>query len=482
MSSKKLLEQLLLMAASVLAMIAMWVSPLANLETGPGLRALYAVRGTRPAPQDIVIITMDSISARELGLRNRPNLWPRSLHAQLIDELRLRSAGVIGVDLLFDRARDSADDVRLAKSLSLAGNVVLVESVAREAIKSQQGELLASVDRLVEPLPQFERAALATAPFVLPKTPDGVFAFWSFVPNAGDQPSMPLVLSLSMMPKEYAELVRAWRAASAGSADRDENGNADSGTSGGPLIQSSSELTPEAALDSVPDLLRALRATFNVDELPSARVSMRALHVSPRARSLLQLLVAPEPHALNLYGPIGTIKTIRYRDALSLAADPVMGERMFKGKAVLIGYSEFNQPEQKDAYATPFTTSDGLDISGVELCATALANLLDGSTLHKPLAGPTWFLLIAFSALLTLPWWMKRTHYAVLLTLFMLFAYGAFACYSFSAHTLWLPVAIPLVLQPSIVAVLGLSLHVRRAYRKQHELRQTIRENRIEHK
>jgi adenylate cyclase len=49
----------------------------------------------------------------------------------------------------------------------------------------------------------------------------------------------------------------------------------------------------------------------------------------------------------------------------------------FKDKAIFIGLSERLRPEQKDGFYTTFSQPSGVDISGVEIAATAFANLLE---------------------------------------------------------------------------------------------------------
>ncbi|HRH74391.1 MAG TPA: CHASE2 domain-containing protein, partial [Zoogloea sp.] len=93
-----------LVTASLLAMTTLLLSPAGDLEHGAGLELLYALRGTRPPPPEVVIITLDSRSARALGQSERPERWPRSLHARLVNGLTDRGARVIGFDVLFERA------------------------------------------------------------------------------------------------------------------------------------------------------------------------------------------------------------------------------------------------------------------------------------------------------------------------------------------------------------------------------------------
>jgi adenylate cyclase len=296
-----------LVLASLLTMAAVLLSPARDMEHGIGLELLYALRGTRQPPQEVVIITLDSRSARALGQSERPERWPRHLHARLVNGLTDRGARVIGFDVLFERAREPDGDQALAAALHRAGNVVLMEGLSREAVTHPDGEIIAHVDHLTRPLPLLQDAAWASGPFIMPKTPEGVFEFWGFIPSIGDHPSLPMLMAQLM-------------------------------TAGTP-----------AAISPSPDI---------------------------------------RLHALNLYGPLGSIRTLSYVEALDRVADPVSGDAAFRGKAVLIGFSEFNQSRQGDIFRTPYSTPDGLDISGVELCATALSNLLDGSALLRPQGAP----------------------------------------------------------------------------------------------
>lgn len=49
-----------------------------TLEENFGLNLLFKLRGTRQAPQDVVVVTIDKLSAEKLNLPNDPDKWPRS--------------------------------------------------------------------------------------------------------------------------------------------------------------------------------------------------------------------------------------------------------------------------------------------------------------------------------------------------------------------------------------------------------------------
>jgi adenylate cyclase len=83
--------------------------------------ARFAVRGTQPAPADIVFVAID-----EASVHAHPWPVPRGLHAQAIDRLRTAGAKVIAYDVQFTEPSASpAQDALLVRAVRRAGNVVL---------------------------------------------------------------------------------------------------------------------------------------------------------------------------------------------------------------------------------------------------------------------------------------------------------------------------------------------------------------------
>jgi len=183
--------------------------------------------------------------------------------------------------------------------------------------------------------------------------------------------------------------------------------------------------------------------------------------------------VAPEglPPLLNLnmYGPLGSIRTIDYPRALELLADLQAAAELFAGKVVLVGWSESNQSMQIDAYRTPFSRADGVDVSGVELCATALANLLDGSSLRRPPEDRLLLLMICIGALLALPWVLAGTRTALLANLALVSCYAAIAVSAFAHWQVWLPLVAPLGIAPMSMFALGLAYRHGIQHRRQRQ-------------
>ena len=101
---------------------ALWVllaDPLSSVQ----LLAADAQATTGDGSQNVVIVALDEESFENYG---RLEDWPRTLHADVIDNLSAAGASVIIFDLLFaDRSADSEADSALATSIEAAGNVVL---------------------------------------------------------------------------------------------------------------------------------------------------------------------------------------------------------------------------------------------------------------------------------------------------------------------------------------------------------------------
>jgi adenylate cyclase len=49
-----------------------------NLEENAGLGLLFQLRGVRPAPSDVVVVSIDKESSEYLNLPDNPDKWPRS--------------------------------------------------------------------------------------------------------------------------------------------------------------------------------------------------------------------------------------------------------------------------------------------------------------------------------------------------------------------------------------------------------------------
>ena len=82
---------------------------------------------------------------------------------------------MIAFDIIFDETKSAEDDQLFSEAIRKANNVVLCEYIRREKIPlsdkggSHVGSL--NIEKLVTPIPPLSKAAVALAPFPLPKIP-----------------------------------------------------------------------------------------------------------------------------------------------------------------------------------------------------------------------------------------------------------------------------------------------------------------------
>jgi len=106
---------------------------------------------SEPPSPNIVIAGIDDDTLETYGLWAE---WPRSLHAQAIDNLSQAGAQVIGFDVIF--ADSSTDDEMLATAIAEAGNVVLA-AVGTQIVSQASPEI--TYDNFLLPVDPLEQAA-----------------------------------------------------------------------------------------------------------------------------------------------------------------------------------------------------------------------------------------------------------------------------------------------------------------------------------
>jgi CHASE2 domain-containing sensor protein len=91
---------------------------------------------------NVVLITMDNYSYRELGQERGPGKhWARKLHAQLLNKLADDQAKLVALDIIFKSASDTNfDDVALANAISRQGHVVLWQDLELSARKPESAD------------------------------------------------------------------------------------------------------------------------------------------------------------------------------------------------------------------------------------------------------------------------------------------------------------------------------------------------------
>jgi len=439
------------------------------------LNWLFHLRGAIQAPPEVVVVAIDEQSAQKLGLPSKPSEWPRDLHAQLVERLAQAGARVICFDLTFDTpSRTPQYDVEFAAAINRAANVVLTDSLRKETPRqtNDAGQPIVEIqiERVSAPIPMLEQAALAHAPFPLPKE-SRVNTFWTFKSTAGDSPTLPVIAFQIYAFDAYDDFLGLLRRVS-------------------PHLTIAPPISAKALVASsdAGGLITTLRNAFTSDPQLGERMSRELKNTNDRdltpkkkrlVQSLLSLYRSSEVAYLNFHGPPRSIATVPYYEALDLGdGDPkVHSVNSFEGKAVFVGFSAFSQPEQdriRDDYETVFSQRSGLNISGVEIAATAFANLVDDRPV-RPIPFPWQLGVVAlWGVALGAACRMLRPIGAGALVLLLASAYLFVALREFSVASLWLPLVIPLCLQAPAALFGGVLLNYRDARKERKLIKQAF--------
>lgn len=403
------------------------------LEQGIGLDWLFRLRGPRPAPPEVVVVNIDQASSQWFDLANEPRKWPRAYHARMVNKLVALGARIIAFDIIFDEPREAEGDRLFTEAVSEAGNVVLFQYLKRETLSNDAGPgATVEFERLIPPIASLARAAAALAPFPLPKVPAKVNQAWTFKPGAGDTATLPVAAFQLYLRAYWDDLCRLLRMTAAEISDTM------------PCTDALHPAYPDAAT-----LASELRELFQTHPWLEDRLRDHLARDFPEPLAstvsrLIAVYTGPNNLYLDLYGPPLSIRTIPYYQVIETTLHT---ELDLNGKAVFLGFSEQLQPEQKDGFYTVFSQADGLDVSGVEIAATAFANLLEGRSIQPP---PRWATLA-----MVLVWGL--TVGAVLRIvpgIGPVIAAGIFAAsglglahLAFGRNGTWLPIVVPLLFQ-----------------------------------
>lgn len=125
---------------------------------------LYAPNSSDPR---IVIVAIDDSAMARLG--RWP--WPRAVHAELIDSISRQGPLVVGYDVNFPEVSDWENDELLARSLRLAGNVVLPVELE---ITNLSDMVVYNSQKVLTPIPTIAVAAARLGHSNTPQDVDGV--------------------------------------------------------------------------------------------------------------------------------------------------------------------------------------------------------------------------------------------------------------------------------------------------------------------
>lgn len=441
-----------------------------SFEQSVGLKAMFKLRGPRPSPTSVAVIAIDDRSGGQLGLSSLPREWPRAVHGRLVERLTALGASAIVFDFDFQTPKRPEDDEAFAKAIKSSGRVVLAEKLVgkRQPILDAHGKPSGSIwlEQLVLPIPSLADAARGLGPFPLPKVQEAVHDFWVFKPSVGDAPTMPMVaFQIHAMPA-YAKLRNRLLE----------------------LDAAPDEGLPEVSMvGRAPDLRRLmaqLRSLFLKEETLGSRIADISEQSSGDSRAtpndvplsaLIHAYSGPDQRYLNFYGPPGTIETIPYATFLKegdQTPEPPLPN--LRNRVAFVGFSDLYDPGQPDRFFTVFTNEDGVDLSGVEIAATAFANLTDDSSLATldplPMAG----LLSAAGGLLGTLVYLLPAIAGVPLSLITAASYAGWAYQRFVEAHFWYPMATPLLVQLPLALFIGLISHYLRERHKKNEAKRAI--------
>ena len=423
--------------------ILLGLSPIgASLERNVGLNLLFNLRGETPAPNDVAIVAIDNRTGEQLGLPSLPREWPRSIHATLVDKLVERGAAVIVFDIHFHRSKSAQPDQQLVDAVAKANRVILVEQVngKRQPILDAEGKIVGAVwtEELLQPFPELARAARGLATFTLPKTEATVFGFWVFKESIGQAVTMPAI---------------ALHLASTLQSQVKTNGTqASSAKQTQPNLTAGEQVTQADLLSSTTKLLRSYYTDQN--NIDNAEPNPAIIPIPSALKHMYQ---GPAYRYLNFYGPPGTITTIPYHAVIN-GSDPNVSDQQLdvRGKVVFVGYSDLFDPGQPDRFYTVFSNEHGVDLSGVEIAATAFTNLYNEQSLTLPSGFVTPALLFLFGVIAGLIAYLLPAVYGVPIILAIAGGYVYFVYLAFTDELYWLPLTTPILIELPIAIFLGL--------------------------
>ena len=416
-----------------------------HFEEDYGLHWLFHSRGTVSSPDEVIIVAIDRASTIQLGLPISPNFWPwpREIHANLIDRLAAAGARIIVLDLIFHSTGTVPEhDHQLAQAIKKAGNVIIVERLETEQEvfsdkKTSPSQLTLIETRSAPLLPEISAAVMAHAPFPLPKEPP-VNAFWTFKQNMGDTPTIPVVVLQAYALEIYDDFIALLRLAQAPDINQ--------------LPQSRYQIN-----DDIETVMLFFRQLFinQPDIKQRLLTALKTSHLDQRKKRIIQSLISlysgAGAHYLNYYGPPRSIHTVPAHQILQFdetneASWKTLSSAV-KGKVVFAGLSPATLIEIdqiRDTYHTVFTDSEGLEISGGEIAATAFANLLENNPVRPfPYAGSLGLLFSLGLALgVILPLLSNRN--LIILSAVVTATYILFAWIAFKQASIWLPLITPL--------------------------------------
>ena len=405
---------------------------------------LFKIRGPINAPPEVVLVAINQPD-NPLGQIKEVNSWSRGLYARLIERLDRCGPSVIALDVAFQDPGSSEESAALATAIARTGKVVLIQPIMRDSIDG--GQILR--DHLVNPIAQLADVAKGLGPFPVPISAIRVNQFWAFKDVGGEVPTLPAValqVHAFTAIDSLGELLRHAGFQVYGIPQRvAEIANAEDLLRFMQLLRAEFRKNPHMSVE----LFKILASSGNNSFFGSDKTLLTAL---------VSLYGGEDSYYLNFYGPPLAIKTLSFNDILTnnnLRLD-------LKGKAVFVGALEISGPVQIDGFNTPMRQDDGTDLSGVEIAATAFANLLTGQMLQVKMPINI-SILILFGLLAGTLACSASGIRAIALTLAIGIIYLILGWFLFVSRNIWIPIFIPILFQLPGALFLGLFCRYRSA-------------------
>ncbi len=453
---------------ALLGIIASMTSWGIALEEDMGLHWLFSLRGKRPAPQDVVVVTTDRKSAFDLGVPQENWKWPRSLHAQLVNELTRQGATTIAFDIFFKEAGATEEDAKFAKAIRNSGKVVLIEKMTTPS----ETQVSPGIIMQMSPTTQLKQAAHSLAPYPLPAVPFRVNQFWLFEPSAEHFATLPVVTALMHELQPNNKLWKLVRNVAPELIAPQENP--------AELVdRQKMAASLRTVMRTTPQVVKPVLEVFSDQRAHNPTFKGKAFE------GLLKAIERGDSQYLDYYGPPRTITTVPYSCVIQGCPDHEAAAIDFAGKTVFVGLSEEVKADQKDRFHTVFTSSEGLYLSGVEISATAFANLLEDRHI-APL--PIWMhlstlaiwgllLAIAFHLFSQQPVFRTSAGLAlgyIGIGLVALGIYTGIAFFLFAQYATWLPLTIPLLVQLPLGLMGTIFWRYRETHRERHNIQRAL--------
>ena len=445
-------------AVGLLCSALIWVPQIGDLEREVGLRWLFQLRGPLEPPQNVVLVTMSQDVASNIhlpidpekyqrcidvrigptsegyeGLPPIPARWPRCLHAQLIEKLNRAGAKVIVFDVLFRQRApqvglggdvNAQQDSMLAGAMHAAGNVLIAQN-----FEQRSGEAKTAEDRPVQLSGEIKTAALGAGPFqLIPSANRRVDRYDAFKEEGWMTPGLPVLALQAYAMETYPALRDMLAKESRDAAD---------------LLPATVGELREGPLQVTSLLLRQI---IKNDQTLADRQLQSAGH--PRSvpiDALISAYAGDASRLLNFLGPAGRIPSIGFDQVLALP-NATVGSRpnAFMDKVVFVGYAEVLQAEQLEQFNTVYSSGNAIDMSGMEIAATAFLNLLDDSSIRPAAAWSS--ALVSFIAAFTATLLCLLLDLRIAIPAAMVIAAGylGLAVHLFATSFLWMAIVIPL--------------------------------------